>query len=453
MKRFHLGHIPCLLAALGLAALVYVLASEIETFRTSVAGWAEHDLRERTELAAQALGDAPATADFRRIHAFGDKCRADGVRLTILSARGGVIFDSQVATKGAPGTRPEVDQALREGEGRAMRISPTTGEETLFCARRAADTVIRLGITSKRVFEPVEKARMGLILAGLVGASGLLLVFLFMERLLKRVRELAHERDAKERQLAELRRAEAFRREFVSNVTHEIKTPLTGILGAVDLLDGSTPVGDDERKVLLGMLRKESTRLNALAQDILTLGRLEHAAVEAHPDFAPVDLADLLASVRDRFQAKAQALGVDLVCAPVTPCVATCNGRLIEQAVSNLVENAFRYSGSKDVVLALDVRDGKAVLSVEDHGAGIPFEHQPRVFERFYRVDKDRSREVGGTGLGLAIVKHIAILHGGDVDLVSVPGEGSKFSFEIALNKEGMRSRGTRDPTECQALG
>lgn len=436
MKRFHLGYVPCLLAAVGFAALIYVLASEIVTFRASVAGWAEHDLKERTELAAQALGDAPATADFRSIHSFGDKCQADGVRLTVLSARGGVIFDSQAATKGAPGTRPEVDQALLEGEGRAMRVSATTGEETLFCARRAGEHVVRLGISSKRVFEPVEKARLGLFLAGLVGASGLLLVFLFMDRLLKRVRELAKERDAKERQLAEMRRAEIFRREFVSNVTHEIKTPLTGILGAVDLLDGATPVGDDERKVLLGMLRKESTRLNALAQDILALGRLEHAENETHQDFAPVDLADLVASVRDRFGSKAQASGIELVCRPLPPCVAACNGRLVEQAISNLVENAFRYSGSKDVVLALEAKDGKAVFSVEDHGVGIGPEHQKRVFERFYRVDKDRSREVGGTGLGLAIVKHVAILHGGDVALASVLGEGSKFSFSISLKEE-----------------
>ncbi|MGN0853086.1 MAG: sensor histidine kinase [Kiritimatiellia bacterium] len=437
MKRFCLGHVPCLLAAVGFVALICVLASEIDTFRASVAEWAQHDLKKRTELAAQALGDAPATADFRRIHALGDKCRADGVRLTVLSKHGGVVFDSQAAIKGAPGTRPEVDKALRDGEGMAMRVSATTGEETLFCARRAADYVVRLGIPSKRVFEPVEKTRLGLLLAGLVGASGLLLVFLFMGRLLGRVRELANERDAKERQLAEMRRAEVFRREFVSNVTHEIKTPLTGILGAVDLLDGAMPVADDERKALLGMLRKESRRLNALAQDILALGRLEHAENETHADFAPVDLADLLVSVRDRFQAKALAKGVELVCRPAEPCVAVCNGSLVEQAVSNLVENAFRYSGSKDIVLSVRACGDKAVFTVEDHGVGIGFEHQKRVFERFYRIDKDRSRELGGTGLGLAIVKHVALLHGGDVALVSVPGEGSTFTFTIGMRADG----------------
>lgn len=436
MKRVHSGTVFISLAAAGFVGLIAILVAEIGTFHDSVLDWARRDLGAQTALAAGEIGDAIAAEDFRRIHAFGDKCAAEGVRVTILSSLGGVKFDSESgASKGGPGARPEVDAAIRDGVGSTMRTSSVTGRETLFCARRIGDSVVRLGIPSERVFAPVRKSRLGLLLAGLVGAFGLTLVFLFVERLLVRVRELAAERDRKEAQLAELRRAEAFRREFVSDVTHEIRTPLTGILGAVELLSGETPVTEDDRRALLGMLRKESMRLNDLAQDILSLGRLEHAetAADARASFAQVDLADVAAGVCERFRAKAAASRVALSAFADGPCVAECDARLVEQALSNLVENALRHSGSPDVAISLSRRDGMAEFAVEDHGVGIAPGHSARVFERFYRIDKGRSRDLGGTGLGLAIVKHVAQLHGGGVSLSSEPGRGARFAFTVRI--------------------
>ena len=425
-----LGQMPGILAACSLAACAWVLTSELGSFRKAVGSWAERDMRARTQLASDALGSAMATGDFRRIREFGDDCRADGVRLTVLSGRGGVVYDSATTAFGGHRSRPEVEAALASGVGSALRRSQTTREDMFYCARRSGDYVVRLAIPSSRVFAPFSRARIGLVLAGLVGASAVLLVFVYTNRLVARVRK-------REQQLAEMRRAEEFRREFVANITHEHKTPLTGIMGAVDLLDGEDSLPPDSRHTLFGLLRSESMRLNSLAQDILSLARLEQNQHELHRSFAMADLADVVRGVHARFQPKAAAAGMRLDLASVQPATASCDAQLVEQALANLVENAIRHSGSPDIVLALSVRDGCAVMSVEDHGSGIPPEHRDRVFERFYRVDKDRSREMGGTGLGLAIVKHIAQLHGGTATLAPADGGGCRFELTIPLAANG----------------
>lgn len=417
--------LPGALAACSLAACVWVLASELAAFRSAVGGWAERDMRARTLLAADALGDAIETGDFRRIREFGDSCRADGARLTILTAPGGVMYDT-TPTFGGHRSRPEVEAAISRGVGTAIRRSQTTGEEMFFCAQRAGEHVVRLAIPTSRFYAPFRRARLGLVLAGLVGAASFLFIFLFTRQLRARIRE-------RERQLAELRRAERFRSEFIANITHEIKTPLTGIIGAVDLLDGGDTLPPESRKTLFGMLRGESVRLNALAQDILELAHLEERQRDANLSFAPADLADIARSVQLRLRSKADAAGIRLELGDLPSAIVPCDARLVEHALSNLVENAIRHSGSPDVKISLAVRDNNAVVAVEDHGVGIPPEHRDRIFERFYRVDKDRSREQGGTGLGLAIVKHVAQLHHGTATLAPAAGGGCRF--EIAFRK------------------
>ena len=422
-----IGHtLPGILAACSLAACVWVLASELGAFRTAVGDWAERDMRARTLLAADALREAIETSDFRRIREFGDSCREDGARLTILTAPGGVMYDTNPATFGRHRSRPEVEAARAHGIGTAIRRSQTTGEEMFFCAQRAGEHIVRLAVPLSRFYAPFDRARLGLVLAGLVGAASFLFIFLFTHQLRARIRE-------RERQLAELRRAERFRSEFIANLTHEIKTPLTGILGAVDLLDGGDDLPPDSRKTLFGLLRGESVRLNALAQDILELSHLEEQQRDETASFVPADLADIARSVEMRLRPKADAAHVRLVLGDLPSVTVPCDARLVEHALANLVENALRYSGSPDVVLSLAARGGKAILAVEDHGVGIPPEHRDRIFERFYRVDKDRSREQGGTGLGLAIVKHIAQLHHGTATLAPVAGGGCRFELAFPL--------------------
>lgn len=268
--------------------------------------------------------------------------------------------------------------------------------------------------------------------ASLLGASVFAGMFHAVRKTRAKLVQLTGERDAKERLLVEMRKLEKFRREFVSNVTHEIRTPLTGILGAVDVLAEDESLAPEDRMAMLTVLKEQSTRLDKLAQDILSLARIEHSEEDAKKrDFAVCDLSDVMKNVFTLMRPKAAAQGVGLVLLRNDRVRIACDAARIEEAVQNLVENALRYSGSLTVELSLEAEGGRARISVIDRGVGIPKEHQARIFERFYRVDKARSRAIGGTGLGLAIVKHIAQLHGGEVSVVSEPGIGSTFTILI----------------------
>ena len=437
MKIPFVHFLPSAIAGLGLAAVIYAFVSESRMFRAAVVEWASRDLAARTELAAQALEEPLAVGDFRRLRLFGDECRNAGVRLTVLSAPGGMIYDTLSAAHGHHAACPEVVEAREKGVGHAFRRSATADEQFLYCARKIDGGFVRLAVPQSRVFALVDRSRTPTLLAGLAGVCAFLFISLFTGRLRARYRALAQERDEQERRLAELRRAEDFRRSFVSDVTHEIKTPLTGILAAVDLLQEEGEASDAaERQTLLALLRKESTRLNDLVKDVLSLARLEQGPDEFPHAFGNADLAVVMGEVVDRMRPKAGKvnLAVQEGSLDSLPCV--CDAKLVGQALDNLVENALRYSGSKDVVLGLAREGDMAVLAVEDHGVGIPPAHRARVFERFYRVDKARSREMGGTGLGLAIVKHIARLHGGEAALAEAPGGGCRFTISLSLHKQ-----------------
>lgn len=271
----------------------------------------------------------------------------------------------------------------------------------------------------------------GAALAALLGMSVFAVAFFAVRRTRAKLLQLTVERDAKERLLVEMRKLEKFRREFVSNVTHEIRTPLTGIMGAVDVLAEDASLAPEDRAAMLKVLKEQSVRLDKLAQDILSLARIEHSEDGGKWNFAVCDLSDVMKSVFALMRPKAAACGVGLVLLRNDRVPVVCDAARIEEAVQNLVENALRYSGSLTVELALESEGGRAKISVIDRGIGIPKEHQARIFERFYRIDKARSRGNGGTGLGLAIVKHIAQLHGGEVSVVSEPGKGSVFTIRI----------------------
>ena len=230
--------------------------------------------------------------------------------------------------------------------------------------------------------------------------------------------------------------AERTQREFIANVSHELRTPLTSISGYVEtLLDHETELGETARN-FLGIILKNATRMTRLTEDLLALARVESGEDKYDPEPQPADrlVTDAVASVRGLVEEAGATLRIDGLATDKVMAVPDA----IVQVLSNLIENATRYgrsrSGEPSEVQISAARDGGVVrFDVRDHGVGIPSEHLERVFERFYRVDKARSRETGGTGLGLAIAKHIVEQHGGTIWVKSDLGRGSTFSFTLPL--------------------
>ena len=240
--------------------------------------------------------------------------------------------------------------------------------------------------------------------------------------------------------LTGLRKLESFRSDFVANVSHEIRTPLTCIMGAAETLADSD-ISPEMSSRMLEILTNQAKRLNDLVQDILSLAALERRQRDPAGDFAEVDLSSVLVNAANLCLRRAADLGVELKTTVLEPLKVNGDARLLEQAVTNLIGNALKYSGSAGIELSLR-RDGEcAVIAVRDFGCGIPPEHRDRIFERFYRVHKERSRELGGTGLGLAIVKHVAQLHRGVAELVSPPDGGCEFIIRIPLLTEANPER------------
>lgn len=228
--------------------------------------------------------------------------------------------------------------------------------------------------------------------------------------------------------ITELERLESMRRDFVSNVSHELKTPLTAIHGYVETLLDADPVDGPTRGRFLRKIRRQSNRLGALVSDLLTLSRIESAA---DPPEKIIDLRSPVGEVLSLLGPSSEERDLELVAeCPPAPVLVLGEEESIRQALSNLVDNAVKYSSAGGrVVVRLQAENGRATLEVEDHGPGMAPEHLDRIFERFYRVDRARSRELGGTGLGLAIVKNVARRHGGGVDVESERGRGSTFRF------------------------
>jgi two-component system phosphate regulon sensor histidine kinase PhoR len=229
-----------------------------------------------------------------------------------------------------------------------------------------------------------------------------------------------------------LKRLETMRRDFVANVSHELKTPITSIKGFVEtLLSGAMDKPEDNKR-FLEIVAGQADRLNAIIDDLLSLSQLEQDAEKAKIVIEEIGLKPVLEMAIQACASKAskKTVRVDLDCPESV--TARINPQLFEQAVVNLVDNAIKYSlPSTQVRVDVSVGEGGITVAVTDEGRGIEKEHFPRLFERFYRVDRDRSREMGGTGLGLAIVKHIAQVHGGSVSVDSSVGKGSTFRIHL----------------------
>ena len=229
--------------------------------------------------------------------------------------------------------------------------------------------------------------------------------------------------------ITELERLERVRQEFLTNVSHELRTPLTSILAFVETLEDGALDEPDTARRFLSVIRRNSERMHTLIEDIMELSAIESGAsrVEARP----VRLFNLIQEVLSALAAKADACGVTLINGVAPEATVYADARRLEQMLLNLVDNSVKFSRRGGSVTVGYERGERDLVSVTDAGEGIPAEHLPRIFERFYRVDSARSREMGGTGLGLAIVKHLARAHGGEVRVRSAWGEGSTFTIEL----------------------
>ena len=334
------------------------------------------------------------------------------LRITWVGADGAVRYDSQAPAEGLPNhrDRAEIRQALETGTGYSARFSDTLTKKTINCAARLSDgTVLR--VSAQRL------TALALTIEMLQPICILALTAIILSAVLaSRTAVLAGDVTGRE--------AERSRREFSANVSHELKTPLQSILGSAELLENGLVPADDVPH-FAGRIRAESSRLVALIEDIIRLSQLDEAVPIPRE---PMELREVAEDVAASLQDSAAAKGVSLT---VTGEEAELQGvpGLVREMVFNLCDNAIKYNvpgGTVEVSVAR--REGGALLTVRDTGIGIPPKYQGRVFERFFRVDKSRSKASGGTGLGLSIVKHGAQYHGAKISLRSQPDKGTEIS-------------------------
>jgi two-component system, OmpR family, phosphate regulon sensor histidine kinase PhoR len=228
--------------------------------------------------------------------------------------------------------------------------------------------------------------------------------------------------------ISEVERVEKTRRDFIANVSHELRTPLTSIRGYAETLLESDGLINDSAREFLTVIRRNAERMGRLTEDLLVLARVESG--EEKVDLHPQSARQLLAEAVSSLQEDARAADVELMVESVPDWSVMADSYAIHQVFGNLISNALRYAQSgKKIIAGAEERSNGIEFFVRDFGPGIASEHLPRIFERFYRVDKARSRESGGTGLGLAIVKHIVLNHGGSVRVESAVGHGTTFFF------------------------
>ena len=230
--------------------------------------------------------------------------------------------------------------------------------------------------------------------------------------------------------ITQIEHLERVRQEFLSNISHELRTPLTSILAFVETLEDGAIKDEENNQRFLGVIRKNAQRMHRLIDDILELSSIESGKITL--ELKKINLAALVEEVFTVLSSKAKERRIKLKNEVSKDVFVFADVVRLEQMLTNLIDNAVKFNAEREsVTVSFAEKDEKNIISVSDTGEGISNEHLQRIFERFYRTDRARSREIGGTGLGLAIVKHLARLHGGEVSVTSAPGKGSTFFIEL----------------------
>lgn len=422
------------------------------------------NLSQETELIAAALNEQQEPIAFLR------SLDREDLRITLINKDGSVAYDNEASPSMLPnhGDRPEVVKAFESGSGSAERASSTLDEIMLYRAVRLNNgQVVRLAQAQPGIAAILMSLVAPMLL---IAAAGAVLSFFLARResraiieplqevdldhprrsyehayaeMVPMLERIESQRQELKRQMAVLADNDRMRREFTANITHELKTPLTAISGYAELIANGMVEGEDDLRNFGGRIYREAGRLAALVNDILTLSNLDEAERasdgEAVPigSTEPIELSRAILTVEQRLEQVARQSDVTIG-HETKPVVIEGVPRLIDELIYNLASNAIRYNRPDGTVtLCCGTNDeGHPYLSVADTGIGIAPEEQGKVFERFYRVDKSRSKARGGTGLGLAIVKHAALYHHASIDLSSEPGVGTTITVTFPVQQD-----------------
>lgn len=364
------------------------------------------------------------------------------LRVTWIDKDGTVLYDNDAETLLLANhyDRPEIKAAFTKGEGEAVRKSDTMNKNTFYHAVLLDNgTVLRVAVNAQSIWAvfmsaaPIIALIILIIIAICIAISHMLTkqLLLPIETMAENLENTDYESPYKEldplakmlrSQHTDILAAAKARQDFTANVSHELKTPLTAISGYAELLEsGMAP--QEQQKHFYQEIKKNSERLLSLINDIIKLSELDRKGQDF--SFDEVDLYEVARECMDELtvNAKQREISIKL---EGTPCTVCGNKDMLEELIENLAQNAIRYNNpGGNVLISVENSDIGVTLTVKDNGIGIPLADQKRVFERFYRVDKSRSKATGGTGLGLAIVKHIVEIHEAKMVLDSEPGVGT----------------------------
>lgn len=374
---------------------------------------------------------------------------SEKLRITWVDEDGTVLYDNDTNAQEMEnhGNRPEIQEAFAGGSGECVRQSDTFQMNTYYYALMLENrTVVRVSMEANAISSVFLAALPAICLIAVIT----LIISLIISRLLTRqilqpinrmaenieqdvsveieYDELKPFADKIKSQHKNILEAAKSRQDFTANVSHELKTPLTAISGYAELIENRMAKKDQEI-YFASQIHANADRLVSMINEIIKLSELDHSEIER--EFEVADLLNIACDVCDNMQMNAQQRNVELSCSG-THIKKYVEKSLISEMITNLVQNAIMYNRDGGHVLVnVSDRNGKAEISVKDDGIGIPEEEQKRIFERFYRVDKGRSRDRGGTGLGLAIVRHVAEIHNAEITINSSLGEGTEIIILI----------------------